>query len=91
VTTRLRKMVEALCPEAVGRRRAEEVSALATAELLQLVPLDPPTESHQALVQVRWRVLPNRVRFSRRGSQGCRVVLGNTRQRCPALMGETWI
>ena len=49
---RLRKMVEAQCPEAVGRRRAEEVKALATAELLQLVPRHPPTESHQALVQV---------------------------------------
>ena len=63
VNVRLRKMVEAQCPEAVGRRRAEEVKALATAELLQLVPRHPPTESHQALVQVR-RVLPNRVRFA---------------------------
>ena len=54
MSTRLRKMVEAAYPEAVARRRAEEVSALATAELLQLVPCTPPTESHQALVQVGW-------------------------------------
>lgn len=59
MTTRLRKVLEAQYPEAVGRRRAEEVKALVTAELLQLVPLYPPTESHQALGQV-WRVLPNR-------------------------------
>jgi hypothetical protein len=87
VNVRLRKMVEAQCPEAVGRRRAEEVKALtaselmqlcllkmleameaqlpvaveATAELLRLVPNHPPTESHQALVQV-CHALPNRVR-----------------------------
>ena len=42
------------------RWRAEAVSAQATAELLQLVPAEPPTESHQELVQVR-RVLPTRV------------------------------
>ena len=52
VSTRLRNMVTAAYPEAVGRRRAEEVSALATAELLQLVPSAPSTDSHQGLVQV---------------------------------------
>ena len=50
-------------PEAVGRRRAEEVSALATAELLQLVPSAPSTDSHQTLVQVCCCVL--RVPLSR--------------------------
>jgi hypothetical protein len=48
----LRNLVQAVYPEAVGRRRAEAMSAQATAELLQLVPGYPPTESHQALVQV---------------------------------------
>ena len=45
--------MEAAYPEAVQRRRAEAVSALATAELQQLVSSDPPAESHQASVQVR--------------------------------------
>ena len=45
-------MVEAAYPEAVQRRRAEAVSALATAELQELVSSDTPAESHQALVQV---------------------------------------
>ena len=54
------KMVEERYPEAVARRRAEEVKKEATAELVQLVPRGPPTESHQELVQVR-RVLPTRV------------------------------
>ena len=48
----LRDMTEALYPEAVGRRRAEEVRALATSELRQLVPVERPSDSHQALVQV---------------------------------------
>ena len=48
----LRDMAEALYPEAVGRRRAEEARALATSELRQLVPVERPSDSHQALVQV---------------------------------------
>ena len=44
----LRDMTEALYPEAVGRRRAEEVRALATSELRQLVPVERPSDSQQA-------------------------------------------
>ena len=67
VSTRLRNMVTAAYPEAVGRRRAEEVSALATAELLQLVPSAPSTDSHQALVQVCCCVPPQqRASFTNR-------------------------
>ena len=38
VTRSFRDMVETVYPEAVARRRAEELNALATSELHELVP-----------------------------------------------------
>jgi hypothetical protein len=49
VTTSLRDFVEAAYPEAVARRRAEELKALATSELHELAP---GGGTHPALVQV---------------------------------------
>ena len=49
VTTSLRDFVEAAHPEAVARRRAEELKALATSELHELAP---GGGTHPALVQV---------------------------------------
>ena len=80
VSTRLRNMVTAAYPEAVGRRRAEEVSALATAELLQLVPSAPSTDSHQALVQVCCCVPPQqRASFTNREKPKGEERLGSLR------------
>jgi len=68
VTKSFRDVVEATYPEAVARRRAEELKALATSELHQLVPGGEP---YPALVQVSRELLrPRRLPFTPAGVLG---------------------